>query len=34
MKHSNLERCRTQFKLVESIEQQETRMNQLVEQIG
>ena len=30
----NLDRCRTQFKLVESIEQQETRMNQLVEQIG
>jgi hypothetical protein len=26
----NLDRCRTQFKLVESIEQQEDRMNQLV----
>ena len=30
----NLDRCRTQFKLVESIEQQESRMNQLVEEIG
>ncbi|MEY4385661.1 MAG: hypothetical protein RLY20_944 [Verrucomicrobiota bacterium] len=30
----NLDRCRTQFKLVESIEQQESRMKQLVEQIG
>lgn len=30
----NLDRCRTQFKLVESIEQQAARMNQLVEQIG
>jgi hypothetical protein len=30
----NLDRCRTQFKLVESIEQQEERMSQLVEQIG
>jgi Ser/Thr protein kinase RdoA (MazF antagonist) len=27
----NLDRCRTQFKLVESIEQQEERMNRLVE---
>jgi hypothetical protein len=27
----NLDRCRTQFKLVESIEQQETQMNKLVE---
>ncbi len=27
----NLDRCRTQFKLVESIEQQEEKMNQLVE---
>ena len=27
----NLDRCRTQFKLVESIEQQEDQMNQLVE---
>ena len=27
----NLDRCRTQFKLVESIEQQETQMNRLVE---
>jgi hypothetical protein len=26
----NLDRCRTQFKLVESIEQQEDRMNRLV----
>ncbi len=30
----NLDRCRTQFKLVESIEQQEDRMNELVESIG
>jgi hypothetical protein len=30
----NLDRCRTQFKLVESIEQQESKMNQLVEAIG
>ena len=30
----NLDRCRTQFKLVESIEQQEEQMNQLVEQLG
>jgi hypothetical protein len=30
----NLDRCRTQFKLVESIEQQESQMNQLVEEIG
>jgi hypothetical protein len=29
----NLDRCRTQFKLVESIEQQEARMNKLVESI-
>ena len=29
----NLDRCRTQFKLVESIEQQEDRMNQLVESL-
>lgn len=29
----NLDRCRTQFKLVESIEQQEDKMNQLVETI-
>jgi hypothetical protein len=29
----NLDRCRTQFKLVESIEQQEAAMNQLVETI-
>lgn len=28
--HHNLDRCRTQFKLVESIEEQEDRMNQLV----
>jgi aminoglycoside phosphotransferase (APT) family kinase protein len=30
----NLDRCRTQFKLVESIEQQEEAMNKLVESIG
>ncbi len=30
----NLDRCRTQFKLVESIERQEERMNRLVESIG
>jgi hypothetical protein len=30
----NLDRCRTQFKLVESIEQQEEEMNRLVESIG
>jgi Phosphotransferase enzyme family len=30
----NLERCRTQFKLVESIELQEERMNRLVESIA
>ena len=30
----NLDRCRTQFKLVESIERQEDRMNELVESIG
>jgi hypothetical protein len=29
----NLDRCRMQFKLVESIEQQEAKMNQLVETI-
>ncbi len=29
----NLDRCRTQFKLVESIEQQEPQMNQLVERL-
>jgi hypothetical protein len=29
----NLDRCRTQFKLVESIEQQEAQMNQIVEQL-
>ena len=30
----NLDRCRTQFKLVESIEQQEEPMNKLVEKLG
>ncbi len=30
----NLDRCRTQFKLVESIEQQEEKMNKLVESIS
>ena len=30
----NLDRCRTQFKLVESIDQQETKMNKLVEILG
>jgi len=30
----NLDRCRTQFKLVESIEQQEERMSRLVESLG
>ncbi len=30
----NLDRCRTQFKLVESIEAQEEKMNRLVESIG
>jgi hypothetical protein len=30
----NLDRCRTQFKLVESIEQQEAAMNKLVEAVG
>jgi Ser/Thr protein kinase RdoA (MazF antagonist) len=30
----NLDRCRTQFKLVESIERQEEAMNRLVESIG
>jgi hypothetical protein len=29
----NLDRCRTQFKLVQSIEQQEAAMNKLVEKI-
>jgi Ser/Thr protein kinase RdoA (MazF antagonist) len=29
----NLDRCRTQFKLVESIEQQEERMNQLLQSV-
>jgi hypothetical protein len=29
----NLDRCRTQFKLIESIEQQEERMDRLVEQL-
>ena len=29
----NLDRCRTQFRLVESIEQQETQLHQLVEQL-
>jgi Ser/Thr protein kinase RdoA (MazF antagonist) len=29
----NLDRCRTQFKLIESIEQQEERMNRLVESV-
>jgi hypothetical protein len=30
----NLERCRSQFKLLESIEQQESRMNELIQSIG
>jgi hypothetical protein len=30
----NLDRCRTQFKLVESIEQQEALMNKLVAELG
>ena len=30
----NLDRCRTQFKLVESIEQQEEKMNRLVESVA
>jgi hypothetical protein len=30
----NLDRCRTQFKLVESIEEQEERMERLVRSIG
>ena len=30
----NLDRCRTQFKLVESIEQQEERMERLVETVA
>jgi Ser/Thr protein kinase RdoA (MazF antagonist) len=30
----NLDRCRTQFKLVESIEEQEERMSRLVESLG
>jgi len=29
----NLDRCRTQFKLVESIEQQETEMNRLLHSV-
>jgi len=29
----NLDRCRTQFKLIESIEQQEEKMDRLVESI-
>jgi hypothetical protein len=29
----NLDRCRTQFKLAESIEQQEDKMNHLVDSI-
>jgi hypothetical protein len=29
----NLDRCRTQFKLVESIEKQESEMNKLVEDL-
>jgi hypothetical protein len=29
----NLDRCRTQFKLLESIEQQEERMDRLVQSI-
>jgi len=29
----NLDRCRTQFKLVESIEQQEEKMDRMVESI-
>jgi hypothetical protein len=30
----NLDRCRTQFKLVESIERQEEKMNRFVEVAG
>jgi hypothetical protein len=30
----NLDRCRTQFKLIESIEQQEEKMERLVESIA
>ena len=30
----NLDRCRTQFKLVESIEVQEEKMNRLVESVA
>jgi hypothetical protein len=30
----NLDRCRAQFRLVESIELQEERMNRLVESMG
>jgi hypothetical protein len=30
----NLDRCRTQFKRLESIEQQEEKMGRLVESIG
>jgi hypothetical protein len=30
----NLDRCRTQFKLLESIEQQEEKMNRLVEDLS
>jgi len=30
----NLDRCRTQFKLIESIEQQEEKMEQLVESLA
>ncbi len=30
----NLDRCRTQFKLIESIKQQEKKMNQLIETFG
>jgi hypothetical protein len=29
----NLDRCRTQFKLVESIEQQEEQMNRLINEL-
>jgi Ser/Thr protein kinase RdoA (MazF antagonist) len=31
--HHNLDRCRTQFKLVESMEQQEKQMNKLLEEL-
>ena len=30
----NLDRCRTQFRLVESIEQQEAEMNEFIEGLG